>query len=84
MKKADSLSVDGLVKVAKIVFTEFGLSKKIISHDGINFTSDAFRQFCRKMNIEQAIIHNTHKHDLTDQVASDVILGANNIRIILE
>ena len=39
-KEADSLRADDLVKVAKITFTDFGLSKKIISGAGTNFTSD--------------------------------------------
>ena len=58
--KAVSLSADDLVRAAKIVFNEFELPKKIISYVGMNFTSQKFRQFCRKMNIEQAITSFPH------------------------
>ena len=44
-KRDDSVTADGLVIAAKIVFAEFGLSKKIISDAGMNFTSEIFRQF---------------------------------------
>ena len=55
VRKPDSLTVNDRVKAAKIVFAKFKLTMKIISDTGINFTSDTFKQFCRQMNIEQAI-----------------------------
>ena len=55
VKGADSLAANDLVKTAKIVFTEFGFPKKIISDADMNFTSQWFRQFCRQINIQQAI-----------------------------
>ena len=42
-------------KQPRLFSAEFGLSKKIISDIGMNFTSEMFRQFCMQMNIEQAI-----------------------------
>ena len=38
----------------KIIFSEYGLSKKIMSDMGRNFISDKFKQFCKNKNIEQA------------------------------
>ena len=35
MKKIDGLFTDDLIRVAKIVFAEFGLPKKIISYAGM-------------------------------------------------
>ena len=55
VKRADSLVADDLVKAAKIVFTEFGLLKKLISNAGPNLTSDTFWQFCRQMHIEHLL-----------------------------
>ena len=52
VKKADGLSADDLTRGAKIVFTEFGLPKKIVSDAGKNFISDCFIQFCRQLNID--------------------------------
>ena len=36
----------------KIVFTEFGLQKKIILDTGMKFTSDSLKYFCRQLYIE--------------------------------
>ena len=36
MKKENALSVDNLIREAKIVFTEFGLSKRIVPDTGTN------------------------------------------------
>ena len=66
-KKAKSLTADDLVKPAKIVFTEFGLPKEIISDADMNFSTDIFRQFCRKVNLEQAITL-SHHHQSNDKV----------------
>ena len=50
--RAGSLTADDLVKAAKIVFTEFGFPKKIISHAGMNLTSEIISQFYRQINTE--------------------------------
>ena len=55
VKKEDSLAADDLVKPAKIMFNEFELPNKVISDAGLNFISNTVRQFCRQMDIEQAI-----------------------------
>ena len=39
MKKASGLSADELIRVAKIVFAESGLPKKIVIDAGIKFVS---------------------------------------------
>ena len=55
MKKTDGLSVDDIIKAAKILFKEFKLPKKIVSDASMNFLSDQFKEFCRWLNIDQAI-----------------------------
>ena len=50
-----------MTKAVKIMFTEFGLPKNIVSDAGINFISDKFRQFCRQLKIEHAITSSHHK-----------------------
>ena len=59
MKKVDGLLAENLIRVAKIVFTEFGLPKKIVSQAGMNFLSDKCKQFCRQLNTEQAVTSST-------------------------
>ena len=66
-KKADGLSADNLIRAATIVFTKFGLPKKIIPNAGINFILDEFKQFCRQMSIDQAITSLYH-HQSSRQV----------------
>ena len=59
-KKTDHLSVDNLIREATIVFTKFGLPKKTVSDTVMNFISDKFTQFCRQLNIEQAVMSSCH------------------------
>ena len=54
VKKTDDLSADNLIRVAKIVFAEFRLSKKVVSDEDRNFISYKFKQFCRQLSIAQA------------------------------
>ena len=60
VKKVNNLSADDLVKITKLHFAEYGLPKKIVSDVDTNFTAEIFKAFCRKMNIQQAIILSYH------------------------
>ena len=60
MNVADGFSADDLVRATKIVFTEFGLPKKTVSDAGMHFVSDCFKQFCRKVSIDQTITSSYH------------------------
>ena len=71
VKETDSLLVDDLIRVAVIVFTEFGLSNRIVSDVGMNFVSDKFKQFCRQLNIEQ-VINLSYHHQSNGQVEACV------------
>ena len=59
-EKEASLSVDGLMHAIKITFSEFGLPEKIASDAGTNFTSATFKEFCKKLNIQQSITSSYH------------------------
>ena len=67
MKRADEPSADDLFRAIKVIFTEFGLPKKTVSDAGTNFMSDWFKQFCRELNIDQAITSSLH-HQSNGQV----------------
>ena len=54
IKKTENLSADSLILTCKIIFSEYGLPKKIMSDAGSNFVSDQFKQYCKKLNIEKA------------------------------
>ena len=47
IKKTEDLSADSLILTCKIIFTEYGIAKKIMSDSGSNFVSDKFRTFCK-------------------------------------
>ena len=66
MEKVGSLSADDLVQIAKLIFAEYGLPKTV-SEPGKNFTSEIFKEFCRKMNIQRSITSSYH-HQSTGQV----------------
>ena len=49
------MSTKCLIMACKVIFSEYGLPKKIMSDAGSTYISDKFRQFCKCMNIEQGI-----------------------------
>ena len=53
VKKVEDMSADSLILACKVIFSEFGLPKKIMSDAGGFFISDKFKKFCKRMNIEQ-------------------------------
>ena len=54
IRKTENLSTDRGILACKIIFSGYGLPKKIMSDAGCNFVSDKFKQFCKNLNIEQA------------------------------
>ena len=60
VKKAEDMSADSLILACKVIFSEFGLPKKIMSDAGGNFISGKFKQFCKKINTEQATSSSYH------------------------
>ena len=60
---------DYLIRAAKFVLTEPGHPKKIVSDASMNFTSENSKQYCRQLNIEQAITSSYH-HWSNEQVES--------------
>ena len=67
VKKVNSLSTDNLVNLARLIFAEYWLHKKKIFRCSTNFTSKTFRDFCRKINIQQTIALPYH-HQSNGQV----------------
>ena len=50
------MSAESLILACKVILSEYGLPKQIVSYAGGNFISDKFRQFCKCMNIEPSYI----------------------------
>ena len=63
----EDLSADNPILICKIIFSEYGLPKKIISDSGGNFISHKFKTFCQSMNIEQVFFSSYH-HQCNGQV----------------
>ena len=55
-KMTEDLSADCLILTCKIIFAEFGLTKKIMSDSGGNFISDKFKKFCRSLEHRASIL----------------------------
>ena len=53
VKKVNSLSVGDLMQMAKLIFAEHRLPKKIVSDVDKNFKTEIFKAFCRRMNTQQ-------------------------------
>ena len=67
IKKLEGLSVESLITTTKIIFTKYGILHKIMSDAGTNFVSDRFHQFCKSINMEQAVFSAYH-HQSNGQV----------------
>ena len=67
VKKLEGLSAESLITTTNIIFAKYGILQKIISDASTNFVSDRFHQFCKSINIEQAILSAYH-HQNNGQV----------------
>ena len=63
----EGLSAESLINTFKIKFAKYGIPQKIMSDVGTNFISDRFRQFCKTINVEQAVSSAYH-HQSNGQV----------------
>ena len=67
VKRAEDMSAENLILACKVIFSEYGLPKRIMSDAGGNFISDNFRQFCKCMNIEQ-VTSSSYYHQSNGEV----------------
>ena len=51
----------------KVIFAKYGLPQKLMSDAGADFVSDKLQQFCRSINVDQAMSLVYH-HQSTRQV----------------
>ena len=56
-----------IILACKVISSEYGLPKKIMSDTGSNLVSDKVKQFCKILNIEQATSFLYH-HQSKEQV----------------
>ena len=61
------LSADSLILTCKAIFAEYEIPKRIMSDSGINFISEKFKNFCKSLNLEQAVSSSCH-HQNNEQV----------------
>ena len=57
VKQIGRLSADSLIKMCKIIFSEYGFSRKLMFNTDTNSISKKFWEFCRYLNIHQAVSH---------------------------
>ena len=79
VKKVNSLSADDVVHTTKLIFAECGFLRKTVSDVGTTFTSETFKDFCRKMNIQQ-IITSSYHYDSNGQVEVCIIFIKHTIK----
>ena len=60
IKRLEGLSAGSLITSTKVIFAKYGIPKKLVSDAGTNFVSDRFQQFCKTINVEQAISSEYH------------------------
>ena len=61
MKKVEDMPADSLILACKVILSEYGLPRKIMSDVGHSFISDKFMQFCKTMNTVQATTSSYHQ-----------------------
>ena len=65
------MSAESLILAWNVIFSEYGLLKRIMSDVGDNFISDKFRQLCKCMNIEH-VTSSSYYHQSNGQVEACV------------
>ena len=57
----DSLLIQSLILACKIIFSEYGLPKKIMSDTNSNFILEKFHEFYKSMNTEEPVLLSNHQ-----------------------
>ena len=83
IKMTEDLSADSLMLACKIIFSEYGLPKKIMSDASGNFISDKFKRFCHSLTIEQAV-SSSHHHESNGQVEVCIKFPKHTIKKCLD
>ena len=55
VKQIAGFGADDLVRTCKIIFSKYGISSKLISDAGTNFTSEKFQGFHKCLNIHHTV-----------------------------
>ena len=67
IKRLQGLSAESLITMTKVIFTKYGIPQKLMSDVGTNFVSEKFWQFCKTINVEQAV-SSAYYHQSNGQV----------------
>ena len=75
-----------------MTFAEFGLAIKFVSDARMNFTSETFKEFCRKLNIQQSLVeacikflkHTIKKCTDTNQCVTLALLQTQSTSVALD
>ena len=67
IKRLEGLSAENLINTIKVIFAKYGIPPKIMSDAGRNFVSGRSQQFCKTINVEQAVSSAYH-HQSNGQV----------------
>ena len=55
VRKLQGLLAEHHINAVTAIFAKYGILHKIMSDAGTNFVSERFRQFCKSINVEQAV-----------------------------
>ena len=67
IRKLQALLAEHLINAVTAIFAKYGIPCKIMSDADTNFVSERFRQFCKSINVEQAVSSAYH-HQSNGQV----------------
>ena len=55
IRRLQGLLAENLINAVTAIFAKYSIPQKIMSDTGTNFVSEKFRQFCKSINIEEAV-----------------------------
>ena len=67
IKRLEGLSAESLITTTKVISAKYGICQKPMLDASTNFVSEKFQQFCKTINVEQAVL-STYHHQSNRQV----------------
>ena len=83
IKKPEYLSADSLILTCKVISTEYGLPKKIMSDTGAYIISDKFKTFYKSLYIEQSL-SSFYYHQSNGQVEACIKFIKHTLKCLVQ
>ena len=79
IKQIAGFSADDLIRMSRIIFSEYGFPSKLTSGTGTNFTSEKLHNICRCLNIHH-VVSSSYNHHSNGHAEGGIMLAKNTIK----